>query len=141
MKGGLAKDHRGSVGFINEFDFSGVKRFYIIENIDSNEIRAFHGHMKEEKFVYVPHGKAIVCVVAVDNAKKPNPKNKVQRFILDSDEPSILHIPGGYANGTRSITPQTKILFFSTATIVDSKNDDFRFPHDYWGMNHWKLEE
>ncbi len=138
--GGIARDHRVSVGFVNEFDFSGIKRFYRIENAGQEEIRAFHGHMKEEKFVFVAHGKAIVCAVEIDHPTAPNPKNKVHRFVLDSEEPSILHIPGGYANGTRSIEPGTKILFFSTATTEESKGDDYRVPHDYWGMEHWNLE-
>ena len=28
MKGGLAVDDRGEVGFVNDFDFKEVKRFY-----------------------------------------------------------------------------------------------------------------
>ncbi len=49
MKGGLAADERGSVSFVNDFDFKDVKRFYIIKNISIDFKRGFHGHMKEEK--------------------------------------------------------------------------------------------
>jgi len=30
IQGGIAKDHRGEIRFMNEFDMSLVKRFYII---------------------------------------------------------------------------------------------------------------
>jgi dTDP-4-dehydrorhamnose 3,5-epimerase len=88
----------------------------------------------------VPHGRAIICAVEIDHPTEPSKENPVHRFVLDGDEPAILHIPGGYANGTRSITPGTKIIFFSTASVDESKGDDYRFPHDYWGMDHWKLD-
>jgi len=50
------------------------------------------------------------------------------RYHLSEEDPQILFVPPGYANGFKILVPDTKILFFSTATLADSKNDDFRFP-------------
>ena len=139
LQGNIAKDIRGSVRFINDFSFPNIKRFYHVTNADTDTIRAFHGHMREEKYVYVPSGKALVCAVLLDHPIHPSPKNLVYKFILCADTPQILHIPSRYANGVRALESQTNILFFSTATLKQSQADDFRFPSDYWGREIWKI--
>ena len=63
IDGGLAVDDRGTVRFVNDFDFNGVKRFYQVENHQKGFIRAWHGHKKESKYVYVSSGTALVGVV------------------------------------------------------------------------------
>ena len=139
IKGMKKIDERGSVSFINEFSFKNVKRFYLVENIDTQLIRAFHGHMKEEKYVFVPSGKALVCIVPLSDHSHPSKDVTVEKFILSDDDPQILHIPGGYANGVRSLKENTKIIFFSTATLHESMQDDFRFSFDYWGKEIWEV--
>ena len=139
MKGGLAADERGSVSFVNDFDFKDVKRFYIIKNISIDFKRGFHGHMKEEKYAFVSKGKALILAVALDDPENPDKNNKVHQFILDRNEPSVLHIPAGYANGTRALESDTEIIFFSTLSLEDSKNDDFPFPPEYWGEEIWNI--
>ena len=67
--GGVVVDDRGSVSFVNEFDFGGVKRFYQVENHRSGFIRAWHGHKHEGKYVYVTQGSALVGVVNMDTEK------------------------------------------------------------------------
>jgi len=139
IKGDIAKDERGSVSFVNNFDFKGVKRFYLVENSSLDVIRAFHGHLKEEKYVFVVSGKALVRVVAIDDPKNPSKDKEVFRFVLSAEEPTILHIPGGYANGVRAIEENTKVIFFSTVSLEESKQDDYRFPYDYWGKEVWEI--
>ncbi len=56
IPGGVAVDDRGSVRFVNDFDFKNVKRFYQVENHRVGFIRAWHGHLKESKYVYVVRG-------------------------------------------------------------------------------------
>lgn len=140
IRGDIAVDERGAVIFVNDFNFSGVKRFYMVENISTDIIRAFHGHLKEAKYVFVVFGSAILVAVGMDDIKSPDKKNEVYRFILSARKPAILYIPPGYANGFRALEPNTKIIFFSTATLEESKNDDFRFPYDYWGKEIWEVE-
>jgi dTDP-4-dehydrorhamnose 3,5-epimerase-like enzyme len=138
LRGSTSHDERGAVSFINSFHFAGVKRCYVVENANTRIIRAFHGHFKEEKYVFVIRGKIVLCVAPIDDQRTPSKNIKVTRYILSGDEPSIVKIPAGYANGFRSLTSHAVVMFFSTASLSASKRDDFRFPADYWGNEIWK---
>lgn len=140
FEGGLAVDDRGSLSFVNTFSFENVKRFYKVENFTCEVIRAFHGHLKEGKYVYVAKGSVILAAVGLDNVKSPNKQNKVHRYVLSARKPTIIFIPPGYANGFRTLENDTQILFFSTSTLEESKGDDYRFPADYWGSEVWSVE-
>ncbi|MFW9896815.1 MAG: dTDP-4-dehydrorhamnose 3,5-epimerase family protein, partial [Candidatus Thorarchaeota archaeon] len=104
-------------------------------------IRAFHGHLKEAKYVYVAKGSAIVAIVELDNVESPSKLQKVERFILSDKNPQILFIPPKYANGFRPLEVDTRIIFFSTSSLEESKGDDYRYPADYWGKRIWKVED
>lgn len=140
LKGGIAVDERGSVRFVNGFSFKDIKRFYQVENLNTDIIRAFHGHMKEAKYVYVAKGTVLVCAVHMDHTKKPSKKETVHKFVLSSVSPQMLFIPPQFANGFKSLEQDSQILFFSTSTLEDSLNDDYRFPYNYWGEDIWKTE-
>jgi len=139
LKGGLAVDDRGSVSFINDFNFNDVKRFYMIENHKRDFTRAWHAHKNEGKYVSVVKGSAIVGAVKIDNWEKPSKDSEVNRFVLSEKSPSILFIPKGYANGFKSLTDDTKIIFYSTSTLEESMGDDIRFDSNYWNI--WEIEE
>jgi len=78
-----------------------------------------------------------MSTVKISNAVNPDKNEKVDRYIFSEKEPRALFIPAGYANGFRSLEKNTKVIFFSTSSLEDSKNDDFRFPYDYWGKEVW----
>ena len=137
---GFAVDDRGQVTFANSFNFEKIRRFYMVENFSTNVVRAFHGHMKEEKYVFAVAGSAIVAAVRLDDPAQPSRRAKVHRFVLSDRQPQTLHIPEGYANGFRPLEPGTQMLFFSTATVEESRADDYRFPYDYWGADIWSVE-
>ena len=44
-------DNRGSVRFSNDLTFRNIKRFYTVHNYSKNFVRAWHGHMMEEKYI------------------------------------------------------------------------------------------
>ena len=140
LQGDIAVDDRGSLSFVNDFQFENVVRFYRVANYNTSLIRAWHGHKKEAKYVYVTSGSAIVGAVPFNDTVAPDRDAPVQRFILSSAKPRILYLPPGYANGFRALESNTVILFFSTSTLEESKNDDFRFPADYWGSDIWAVE-
>lgn len=140
IEGGLAVDDRGQVTFVNDFDFKDIKRCYMVENFSTDVIRAWHGHQKEAKYAFVISGSAIIAAVEMDDIKVPNKENEVHRFVLSARQPSILHIPAGYANGFRLLEMGTKIIFFTTSSLEESKGDDYRFPADYWGNDVWSIE-
>ena len=51
----------------------------------------------------------------------------------------MLFIPAGHANGNMSLTADAKAIFFSTATLEESKDDDIRFDARIWDP--WGIEE
>ncbi len=134
IEGGWASDERGVVSFVNAFNFPKIKRFYLVSNRKRGEVRAWHGHKNEIKYVFVVSGRALIGAVPVDNWKKPSKETKVYRFLLSSETPSILYIPKGYANGFKSLTSNAKLMFFSTKTLGESKKDDIRYDAGYWDI-------
>lgn len=137
--GDQAIDDRGRVSFINGFQFEGVKRFYIVENHRAGFVRAWHGHRREAKSITCVAGAAVVGAVPIDDWEHPNAALTPQRFVLSAGKPAILHIPPGYANGFMSLTPDTRLLIFSTSTVEESRDDDFRWYGRYWDC--WQVEE
>ena len=139
MDGTLSVDDRGEVGFVNDFKFDMVKRFYSVRNHRSFFVRAWHGHKLESKYVTVAQGSAIIAAVKIDNWDKPSKGAKVERFVLSAKKPAVLFIPSGYANGFMSLTEDTKLFFFSTSSIEESKGEDFRYDAHYWDP--WQVVE
>ena len=139
LKGGLAVDDRGTVSFVNDFTFEGVKRFYIVENHKQGFVRAWHAHKKEAKYVMVIKGSGVIGAVKIDNWDSPSKNLKVNRFVLSEKSPSVLFIPAGHANGFMSLTENAIIVFFSTSELKDSLNDDIRYDAHYWEA--WQVEE
>ncbi len=140
LNGDIAVDDRGSLRFINEFDFKDVKRFYQVENHDDDTVRAFHGHMKEAKYVYVASGSIILCLAKLNANKKLDKNTKVEKLVLSAAKPKIVYVPSGYANGFKALEENTKIIFFSTTTLQESLGDDYRFPYDFFGEEIWEVE-
>ena len=139
IKGGIAVDDRGSVSFVNDFAFDGVKRFYMIRNHRQGFIRAWHGHRNEAKYFTVVKGSALLCGVKVDDWQNPSKDLKIHRFVLSETTPSVLFLPAGYANGAMSLSEDAQILVYSTSTLQESLNDDIRFPSRLWDP--WTIEE
>ena len=139
MEGALAVDDRGEVGFVNDFDFAGVKRFYTIRNHHSGFVRAWHAHRREAKYVTAIAGAALVGAVRVDDWERPSRDLKVSRYVLSAAKPRVLLIPAGYANGFMSLTDDARLMFFSSSTLAESEGDDIRFDARYWDA--WTVEE
>lgn len=139
IKGGIAVDDRGSVSFVNDFDFAGVKRSYMIKNHQQGFIRAWHGHRHEAKYFTVVKGSSLICGVEIDDWNAPSKNLKVHRFVLSETTPAVLYLPAGYANGAMSLTEDAQIMVFSTSTLQESLNDDIRYESKYW--NPWTIEE
>jgi dTDP-4-dehydrorhamnose 3,5-epimerase-like enzyme len=139
LKGGLGIDDRGEVGFVNDFDFKGVKRFYTLKNYQAGFVRAWHGHKKESKYLSVTHGSAIIAAVQIDDWGNPSKDLPVARYVLSAKQPSVLFIPAGYANGSMSLEADTQVIVFSNSSLEESKGDDFRFDARLW--NPWVVEE
>lgn len=139
MEGQIRLDDRGSVSFVNDFDFHGVKRCYLVSNHRTGFVRAWHAHRKEAKYVTAVQGAAVVAAVKVDNWETPSVTAKVHRYVLSSANPGVLFIPAGHANGFMSLTEDAKLMFFSTSTLEESRDDDVRYDARHW--NPWDVVE
>lgn len=137
--GGRFVDDRGflkALVFPAEFT---PKRLYSVNNWRANFIRAWHGHLIESKLIYLSKGSGIIAAVRMSNSIEPDKSASVYRFVLDSESHSAVYIPAGYANGLMSLTNDAEFTVLSSATLEESKNDDYRFPFDYWKA--WDIEQ
>jgi dTDP-4-dehydrorhamnose 3,5-epimerase-like enzyme len=139
IEGGLGVDDRGEVAFVNDFQFEGVKRCYLVANHRAGLVRAWHAHRAEAKYVMMAQGSAIVAAVRIDDWERPSKGTHVHRFVLSAKRPAVLYIPPGHANGFMSLTPDARLIFFSTATLEESRRDDVRYDASYW--NPWNVVE
>ena len=130
--GGVAVDERGSVSFVNDFNFEDVKRFYQVSNHKRGFIRAWHGHENEGKYVYVAKGSAKVAYIKMKGGQPP------VWNVLSDKNPKVMWIPPGYANGFKTLEEGTIVQFFSTSTLEESLDDDYRYDWDHWGKEIWE---
>tara|TARA_B100000953_G_C17756669_1_gene337575 strand:+ start:42 stop:500 length:459 start_codon:yes stop_codon:yes gene_type:complete len=128
---GFSEDHRGSVEFYNNIDLSYFKRFYMVSNPKEGTVRAWHGHKYEGKLIKVTKGNFLVGAVKIDNWDSPGKDLPVELFEINT-EAGLLYIPPGYANGAMNFAPDSCIMYFSTAHLDDSIEDDYRFDSKFW---------
>lgn len=137
----ISTDDRGHLSYAINFSpaVAGIKRFYIVENFSTDTVRAFHGHLKEAKYVLPLSGSAMLTVVPFAEGKLAADTDVV-RYILSARNLCMLHIPPGFVNGFRSLEPDTRLMFFSTATVEESREDDYRFDWDFFGKEIWEVQ-
>ena len=139
INGDLSADDRGELMFVNQFNMELVKRFYVVSTHKQGFIRAWHAHKIESKYVFVVNGTALISIVQIDDWDNPSSSLMVEKFVLTAKKPSILYIPSGYANGFKTLSTDTKIIFFSTSTLKESIEDDYRFDACKW--NPWEIDQ
>lgn len=132
IEGGTFVDERGRLDFVNEFDMSRIKRFYITANINTNLIRAWQGHKIESRWFYCIQGRFDVKIVKIDNWENPSRKLNVNEYILSSETPQVLFVPNGYVNGFRALEEDSKLMIFSDHKSNELNNDNFRFDKKLW---------
>ena len=132
IQGGRQMDTRGSVSFVNGFDFKGVDRFYWIQAGQPNILRGWVRHQREHKWFSVIRGEALIAVVRPDSWASPRRDLAVARFSLVAASPQVLHVPPGHATGSVQFSSEAILMIFSSGRIEDTANDDFRFPVDCW---------
>ncbi len=135
IDGGLHVDSRGTVTFVNNFDFKGVDRFYTIRAHRSHEPRGWRGHRVEHKWFTVLQGTVLLAVVKPDDWTLPASNLHVERFILSEAKPQILCVPAGHATGSMALSENAILLVFSSGTIEHAKKDNYLFPLDTWKID------
>ncbi|MDE3236499.1 MAG: dTDP-6-deoxy-3,4-keto-hexulose isomerase [Bacteroidota bacterium] len=132
IQGGISIDERGTVKYVNDFIMNDVSRFYIIHHTNNNVVRAWQAHQFEKKYLYVLEGAFLFAFVKIDNWEQPSDNLCPIVITIHHYENKILCIPQGYANGIKSIEPNSKVIVFSNKDLSESSEDIFRYDKDKW---------
>ena len=132
IKGGTFTDNRGTMRFVNAFDFPDVKRFYFIKHPDTSVVRAWQGHQFEKKYFYPITGSFIVAWVKIDDFENPSDDLIPEVHHLSAKSSELLSIPKGYANGLKALEPNSELMIFSDLGVEESVKEKIRFPSDKW---------
>jgi len=132
IQGGIAKDNRGQIRFVNDFDMLLVRRFYIIKNADTDLIRGWRAHRIEQRWFYVLSGSFAIDIVEVDDWVNTSADLPVQREILKSEDQRVFHLCAGYATAFQALDPNSELLVFSDYSIDNATNDDYTYPLNYF---------
>lgn len=132
IKGGIARDVRGQIRFVNGFDMTAVKRFYIIRNSEVEVIRGWRGHRIEQRWFYVLSGSFEFNIVKINNWDAPAKDLPVDKLVLKSEKLQVLHIPAGYATAIRATEPYAEVLVYGDYGIEQASLDDYKWEFDYF---------
>lgn len=132
IKGGIAKDHRGQIRFVNDFDMSEVKRFYIIKNTDLELIRGWRAHRIEQRWFYVLSGSFKIDIVEIDNWEQASNDLAVKTEIVKSADNKVLHLASGYGTAFQALEKGSELLVFSDFGIENAPMDDYTYPVEYF---------
>jgi dTDP-4-dehydrorhamnose 3,5-epimerase-like enzyme len=132
IKGGIAEDFRGSIRFVNDFDMSKVKRFYIIKNSDTSLIRGWRAHRTEQRWFYVLSGSFVIDIVKIDNWDGPSQSLVVEKIILKDTDNKVFNISTGYATTIQATSENAELLVFGDYGIEHASEDDYTYPLNYF---------
>lgn len=132
IQGGIAKDYRGQIRFVNEFDMGLVKRFYIIKNLDLELVRGWRAHRIEQRWFYVLQGSFAIHLVKIDNWDKPSKDLEVARVIFDEKDNKVLHVPAGYGTAFQALENDSEILVFADYHLDHASKDNYTYGLDYF---------
>lgn len=139
IAGGRFVDDRGFLKALVFPENFTPKRLYSVNNWRANFIRAWHGHKLESKLIYMSKGSGLIAAVLMSDVVAPDKNAHVYRFTIDSESHTAIYIPAGYANGLMSLSMDAEFTVLSSASLEESKADDYRFPFDYWKA--WDIEQ
>lgn len=128
IKGGVHKDFRGIIQYVNDFNMQDINRFYLITHNDIDVVRAWQGHMIEHKYFYVIKGSFIIAGVKIDDWANPSETLEPQIYRISARENIILSIPPGYANGLKALEVDSQLMVFSSY----NENKNIRFDPSLW---------
>jgi dTDP-4-dehydrorhamnose 3,5-epimerase len=140
IEGGSFADARGSLLFVNDFNFKSVKRFYQIVHPDTSIVRAWQGHKIEHKYFYVAQGSFVIATVRIDDFTNPSLTLQAKETILTTEKPAILSVPPGFANGIKALSSNSILMVYSNLTLIESEHDGYRFDSSLW-LNWEKYQE
>lgn len=132
INGGIAKDERGEIRFVNDFDMTEVKRFYIIKNADTELVRGWRGHRLGQRWFYVLSGSFSIDIVKIDDWDHASRDLNVENYVLTASNSDLLHLPKAYATTIRALEAGSELLTYADQSLVESIDDDYTFSLDYF---------
>lgn len=133
LTGGIFRDERGELVFMNEYNLAGASRYYIIKHDNTDVIRGWHGHQFEGKWFQCLKGAFNLAFVKVDNWEDPSPQLVPEKFHLTETKSELICLPEGYANCIRATEPDSMLLVFSGKELPEAALDSWRWPAQMWG--------
>ncbi|MGG5902521.1 WxcM-like domain-containing protein [Sphingobacterium daejeonense] len=137
IQGGISKDNRGQIRFVNDFDMKEIKRFYIIKNNELELVRGWRAHKIEKRWFYVIKGSFKFGLVKIDDWSNPSKDLFVNTFVLKSDDLRVAYIPQGYGTAFQAIDDDSELLVFADHYLDHAKFDDYTYHENYF-LN-WKI--
>ena len=135
IKGGKSEDSRGTIRFVNDFDMSLVRRFYIIKNANTDLVRGWRAHKIEQRWFFVLRGEFSLDLVEIDNWESPDRYLRIENFIIKAEENRVLHVPSGYGTAFRALEKDSELLVYADYGIENAPKDDHIYPLDYFVNN------
>jgi len=132
IKGGSHTDQRGVIRFFNDFDMESVKRFYIIEHVDTLTVRGWRAHRIEQRWFQVTQGAFKIKLVKIDNWDAPDKNLPLEELIISEQDNRVLHIPAGFATSLQALKENSKVIVFADYGIENAKLDDYLYSPDYF---------
>ena len=134
IQGNIHTDERGILKFMNELDMSIIKRFYTIQNANTDIVRAWQGHQIESKWFCVVNGSYKIGLVRVNDFENLDPTLQPAYYVLSAENHQVLYVPKGYANGFIALEPESVLMVFSDHLLEDCKEDNIRLDMNLWPL-------
>jgi len=122
IKGESFKDNRGQILFNNDFDLKDVRRFYEIENINSDYIRGWKGHTIESRWFFATKGVIKISVSSFEKNGKLYKDSPIV-FVLDSKTKDVLYVPKYYATTIKQLTDNAKVMVMSDYKLNETSDE------------------
>ena len=132
IRGGISLDNRGQIRYVNEFDMSSIKRFYIIQNSDTELIRGWRAHRIEDRWFYVISGSFEINIVQIDNWDQPSVDLSILKYNISAEELQLIHLPAGYGTAIRALDKNSELLVFANYGLEHASSDNSTWPLDYF---------
>ncbi len=131
ISGGNHQDKRGKIKYNNDFDLTLVKRFYIIENMDTVFVRGWQGHRVEQRWFTAVSGVFKIELIKIDDWENPSKELEKVTFEISDENADVLHVPGGYISSIKGMTGASKLLAMSDYRLNEIQ-DENKFSLDYF---------
>ncbi|MGJ1410693.1 hypothetical protein ACR78Z_13540 [Sphingobacterium thalpophilum] len=132
IQGGIASDDRGHIRFVNDFDMTLVRRFYIIKNRDTDLVRGWRAHKIERRWFYVVSGCFKLSSIQIDNWENPSTDLTVEQQTLSANDGKVISVPAGYGTAFQALEPDSELLVFADYPISHAASDNYTWALDYF---------